>query len=91
MDPMRAYGLPFLAELMILAAHAKAQFRALPPEEQQTIIERRNAEREAQRVQWCLSQGKCPDCGGKLLRGKRDKLNGYKRERVCTKCDKTFY
>lgn len=28
----------------------------------------------------------CPTCGGKLVRGKKNKHNGYKRDWACSKC-----
>ena len=33
----------------------------------------------------------CPDCDGKLVRGKKDKKNDYKREWCCASCHSQFY
>lgn len=40
---------------------------------------------ERNRVLWFISQGKCPYCGTKLKRGKKDK--NHVRKRWCIKCN----
>lgn len=37
-----------------------------------------------------VSQSICPSCHGKLERGKKNKLNDYKRDWFCTKCNETY-
>lgn len=87
------YGLPFgmsteeaMLSFMTLGQQAKARFNALPKEEQERILKERADEKERKRVNWFLSQGKCPYCGSKLERGKKDKKNGYKRIWNCKTC-----
>ncbi len=71
------------------------EFNALPQEEQELIIAEREAEKKAEeerkeqkRITACIQQGLCPDCLGKLIRGKKDKKNGYKRTWRCIRCNK---
>lgn len=33
-----------------------------------------------------IRKNECPTCGGKLIRGNRDKNNGYKRDWICNDC-----
>jgi hypothetical protein len=84
------YGDPLLGmtELLLLSQQAKKRFNSLPQEEQGRITAQREAEQEQKRVNACINQGKCPECLGKLIRGKKDKKNGYKRTWKCLKCDK---
>lgn len=89
-----AYGSPFgmsteeaIISILKLGEQSKARFNALPKEEQERILKERADEKERKRVAWCLSQGKCPYCGNKLVRGKKDKKNGYKRIWTCKTCD----
>lgn len=42
-------------------------------------------ERETKR-QRQIHNGICPSCGGPLTRGRRNKLNDYKREWGCSEC-----
>lgn len=74
---------------------AKKKFNALSKEEQDIVIKQReeeakarDIEQEQKRVSACINQGQCPNCLGKLLRGKKDKKNGYKRTWKCLMCDK---
>ena len=84
------YGDPYLSmmELLDLTQQAKKEFKSLPQEEQDRITSEREAIQEQKRANACISQGKCPHCLGKLIRGKKDKKNGYKRTWKCLKCDK---
>lgn len=34
-----------------------------------------------------VRQGICPSCNGKLIRGKKDKRNNYKRSWECKECE----
>jgi len=75
--------------------HAKKKFDALSKEEQDMVIKAKEEEaktreaiQEQKRVNACINQGKCPKCLGKLIRGKKDKKNGYKRTWKCLSCDK---
>ena len=84
------YGDPYLSmmELLDLTQQAKKEFKSLPQEEQDRITSEREAIQEQKRVNACINQGKCPKCLGKLIRGKKDKKNGYKRTWKCLSCDK---
>jgi len=79
---------PSITELLLMTQQAKKRFKSLPQEEQDRITAEREALQEQKRVNACISQGKCPECLGKLVRGKKDKKNGYKRKWKCTSCDK---
>jgi carboxypeptidase C (cathepsin A) len=90
LDPLHPYGnpLPAMMGLLHLAQQSKKRFNSLPQEEQDRITAEREAIKEQKRVSACISQGKCPECLGKLIRGKKDKNNGYKRTWKCVNCDK---
>ena len=79
-------GLSAMVGLLTIAEQSKARFKALPKDEQERILKEREVEKEHKRVNWFLSQGKCPYCGSKLERGKKDKKNGYKRIWNCKTC-----
>jgi len=76
--------------LLTLSEKAKARFNALPKEEQERIIANRKENEERERVEHFLHQSKCPYCGQKLVRGKKDKSLDYKRTWQCISCDKTI-
>ena len=93
------YGYPSITELLLLTQqaerNAKKKFDALSKEEQDEAIKEKEKEakaiealQEQKRVNACISQGKCPECLGKLIRGKKDKKNGYKRTWKCISCNK---
>ena len=84
------YGDPYpsISELLHMTQQAKKRFMSLPQEEQDRINAQREADQEQKRVNACINQGKCPECLGKLVRGKKDKKNGYKRTWKCLSCDK---
>jgi len=84
------YGDPLLSITMLsaLTQQAKKSWNARPQEERDRITAEREAIQEQKRANACISQGKCPHCLGKLIRGKKDKKNGYKRTWKCLKCDK---
>ena len=41
--------------------------------------------------QTLIRENTCPYCKSKLVRGKRDKKNGYKRKWTCTGCGNNHY
>jgi len=84
------YGDPYpsITSLLLLSDQAKREFKALPQEEQDRIISEREALQEQKRANACINQGLCPNCLEKLIRGKKDKKNGYKRTWKCINCDK---
>jgi len=86
----RPFGDPYpsITELLLITQQAKKKFKALPQEEQDRITSEREAIQEQKRVNACINQGLCPDCLSKLVRGKKDKKNGYKRTWTCLKCEK---
>jgi predicted SprT family Zn-dependent metalloprotease len=81
-----------MALLSSLAQQAERKFKSLPQEEQNRITAERKEQEiikgEQKRVTAYMNQGKCPDCLGKLIRGKKDKKNDYKRAWRCEKCNK---
>lgn len=90
---------PFMTDLLLMAHQAKQdakkKFDALSKEEQDMVIKTKGEEakarealQEQKRVNACIIQGKCPECQGKLIRGKKDKKNGYKRTWMCVTCNK---
>ena len=87
---LNLYGNPLITmtDIFYLTQQSKARFKSLPQEEQGRITTKREAEQEQKRVNACIQQGLCPECLGKLIRGKKDKKNGYKRTWNCLKCEK---
>jgi len=90
MNSNNPYGDPWpsITGLLLMAQRAEDEFKALPQEEQDQIIKARERDAEYKRVKACVEQGICPHCLGKLIRGKKDKKNGYMRTWKCLKCDK---
>ena len=91
---MDGYGkklFPLMTALLLSAEVSRRKFKALPEEEQQRIIREREKEEELRRVQKAVQVGKCPECGNKLTRGKKDKGNGYKRKCECPQCKSVYY
>lgn len=82
---------PLMAMFLALGNKAKRKFNALPEEEQKRIIKKREEEEKLRRINNTIQTGKCPDCGGKLTRGKKDKSNGYKRKCECLQCGSVYY
>jgi len=87
---LNLYGDPLITmtDIFYLTQQSKRKFNALPQSEQDEIISKREADKDAKRVSACIQQGLCPECLGKLIRGKKDKKNGYKRTWNCLKCEK---
>lgn len=75
------YGLA----LGLLAEGRKAEARLSEEERAQRKEASRLASEERSRRAY-INQGTCPSCEGKLIRGKKDKKNNYKRAWVCSKC-----
>lgn len=57
------------------------------PEEREAIAKRRRLRHEEEQRQANIIKNVCPTCNGKLIRGKKDKKNDYKRTWTCTDCD----
>jgi len=66
---------PSITELLLMTQQSKKKFNSLPQEEQDRITNEREAREESKRVSARIQQGLCPDCLGKLIRGKKDKKN----------------
>lgn len=58
-------------------------------EERERMKQEREAIREEEIRCSQVRQGICPSCKGKLIRGKKDKRNNYKRSWKCEDCEKT--
>lgn len=58
---------------------------SLSPEEQVKRLKDIEDIKERERVEWFINQGKCPYCGTKLKRGKKDKY--HIRKWWCIKCN----
>jgi len=77
-----------IALLETLNARAKSRDAKLTPEEREERDIEHKATRERQRINAKINQGLCPECDGKLLRGKKDKHNDYKRLWTCKSCNR---
>jgi uncharacterized protein with PIN domain len=64
--------------------------KSIPPEESIRLEQECQQAKKQQRIEYFIHQGRCPDCGSKLIRGKKDKRNDYKRTWTCGECEKTF-
>lgn len=83
------------AETTLLAAFAmlaliNQKSKSIPPEEKLRREQEYQQAREQHRTEVLIHQGRCPDCGNKLIRGKKDKRNDYKRTWTCSWCHKAF-
>jgi hypothetical protein len=63
----------------------------LSKEEKAERAERRRLYYEEQARRDNIIQNICPDCQGKLARGKKDKKNNYKRQWNCKECGNTHF
>lgn len=81
-DPQLAMN---MATSLIKANHEAE--KNLSPEELLKRKEERKIAQEKRHVIACVNAGKCPFCQGKLVRGKKDKKNDYKRTWTCSKCE----
>lgn len=71
--------------LGLLTAAREAEAR-LPEEERAYRKERRRMDLEERRRRSAIIQNICPSCKAKLVRGKKNKKNDYKRDWHCTGC-----
>lgn len=56
----------------------------------EVLLGEENCPYRKRRVNYFIQQGKCPYCGEKLTRGKKNKQNDYKRVWTCAYCDKVL-
>lgn len=73
----------FISSLLIASANQNSK---LTVEEKDEREERRKLLDEQRIRKAKVIQNICPDCEGKLVRGKKDKKNGYKRLWACKDC-----
>lgn len=78
----------FSVAVGLLAETRKAEAR-LPEEERTRRKEERRKASEERLRQAQIIQNVCPFCEGKLIRGKKDKKNNYKRSWQCSNCRRT--
>jgi len=81
------YGDPSIYPLLssLIAANANANSKLTQEEKVQRQERRRLL--EEQRIRHVkIVKNICPDCDGKLSRGKKDKKNDYKRSWNCMEC-----
>jgi hypothetical protein len=63
----------------------------LTDEERQANKARFKALQEERRIKACIVSGTCPSCQSKLIRGKKDKKNDYKRKWTCIGCFEEYH
>lgn len=76
-----------MAEVFALLTAARLKESKLSAEEREKRKREREEAREAQRIAVCIRQGECPECHKKLIRGKKNRSNDYKRDWLCKNCD----
>ncbi len=69
-----------------LIVASKRQDSKLTPEQKAERAEKRHSLYEQRIRQEKIIKNICPDCEGKLIRGKKDKRNDYKRLWSCKDC-----
>lgn len=72
-----------------LLAEARKRELALSVEEREHRAEVQRLKAEERYRRASITQGICPQCNAKLIRGKKNKKNDYKRDWKCLKCDST--
>ncbi len=72
-----------ISSLMIATAKERSK---LTEEEKAERRERRRLLEEQRVRKNAIIKNICPDCEGKLIRGKKDKKNDYKRSWYCSNC-----
>lgn len=78
------YGMA--TSLLVSVQHAESK---VPLEERIIRKEKRRLLSEERLRKSLILQSICPSCKGKLVRGKKNKKNDYKRDWKCSECDKT--
>jgi len=76
----------FISSLMVASANANSKLTTVEKDER---AERRRLLSEERLRKARITKSICPDCEGKLIRGKKDKKNDYKRLWVCKNCGKS--
>lgn len=76
---------PYSLLNMLMIASAKERAK-LTSEQKAEREEQRRLYAEQRLRQAQITENICPDCEGKLSRGKKDKKNGYKRLWTCKDC-----
>ncbi len=74
---------------MALLSAARIANAKLPPKEREQCELEREAARLERVRQAQIIQNVCPNCEGKLARGKKNKKNEYKRDWKCEACGDT--
>lgn len=87
MNIIGAGAYPSMAGITALMAAARMKENRLSIEEREKLRQERELAREAHRMAVCIRQGECPECHSKLIRGKKDKKDDYKRSWFCESCD----
>ena len=67
---------------------AQRKFNSLSPQQQTRRLTNIEDRKERNRVEWFISQGKCPCCGTKLKRGKKG--HNHIRKWWCINCNTNF-
>lgn len=76
--------------LTSLISSLAARDAALTPEEREARRIRREILADQSRRRGSITSNICPDCKGKLVRGKKDKKLGYRRLWSCSACNSQF-
>lgn len=82
---------PMLSALMIESARVE---RSLTPEqkaEREVQRKRREELQKSKEIVRKIRANECPDCDGKLDRGKKEKKRDYARKYTCRECTRNFY
>lgn len=91
---LEAFGenpIAFYAALRMRMQHMDNKLKYLPPEELERLDKERLERRAEEARIGKIRSNTCPDCSGKLTRGKKCKRNNYKREYLCGECTKIHY
>ncbi len=80
-----------IVPLLKMADDARDRFEELPKEDKERINRERRAANERRRIDDSVNRGRCPTCGHRLTRGKKNKNNEYKRIWTCGHCEWSIY
>jgi len=80
----------YMALLNSLVAATKIEESKLTPEQKILRNEARRIKEDQEIKRVKILKNICPECGGKLIRGKKDKKNDYKRSWKCVNCESVF-